>query len=131
METERHGADGLQIACRCPEALGKTTTDKIAQYCQVEPNQVVAVHDVSSTYHVPLLLETQGLIPLLRNILRLDTLTISPTLIQKGKKTWSAWKKLTTSQDHLHQSVKIALVGKYTVLKDSYGIVSHKTPGLT
>lgn len=92
----------------------------MAQFCQVEPDQVVAVHDVLSTYHVPLLLETQGLILLLRDILRLDALQISPSLVHKGTQTWKAWKSLTTSQDHLYQSVSIALVGKYTNLHDSY-----------
>lgn len=81
---------------------------------------MVAVHDVSSTYHVPLLLEKQGLVPLLRDILRLDTIHISPTLVQKGTQTWNAWKRLTTAQDHLYQTVSIALVGKYTNLHDSY-----------
>ncbi len=98
----------------------KTTTDKIAQWCDVEPNQVVAVHDVPSTYHVPLLLHTQGLVPLLRDILRLGDLRIPPSLVSKGARSWNAWKELTTSQDHLYQSVSIALVGKYTNLHDSY-----------
>ena len=89
-------------------------------FCQVEPEQVVAVHDVSSTYHVPLLLETQGLVSLLQNILRLDLVTIHSSLISKGANIWSAWKSLTTSQDHLYQSVRIVLVGKYTNLHDSY-----------
>ena len=96
------------------------TTDKIAQFCQVEPNQVVAVHDVPSTYHVPILLETQGFFPLLRDLLCLDALRISPSLASKGAQTWSAWKKLTISQDHLYRSVSIALVGKYNNLHDSY-----------
>ena len=78
------------------------------------------MHDVASTYHVPLLLETQGFYPLLRDILRLDALSIPPVLASKGARTWSAWKKLTTSQNHLYQSVSIALVGKYTNLRDSY-----------
>lgn len=89
-------------------------------FCQVEPNQVVAVHDVASTYHVPMLLERQGLISSLRDILRLDSLTISPSLSKKGAQTWQAWKTLTGNQDHLYQSVSIALVGKYTNLHDSY-----------
>ena len=81
---------------------------------------MVAVHDVASTYHVPLLLETQGLVPLLREILRLDRLTLSPLLVQSGTQTWRAWRQLTTSRDHHYQSVSIALVGKYTNLHDSY-----------
>ncbi|KAA6411579.1 MAG: CTP synthase [Lasallia pustulata] len=108
------------IACRCFQPLEKSTTDKISMFCQVEPNQVVAVHDVTSTYHVPLLLEQQGLITSLRDILRLDALTISPALSEKGAQTWHAWKRLTSSQNHLYQSVSIALVGKYTNLHDSY-----------
>ncbi|KAI9723348.1 MAG: CTP synthase ura7 [Candelaria pacifica] len=108
------------IACRCIIPLEKSTTDKIAMYCQVEPEQVVAVHDVSSTYHVPLLLQKQGLIPLLRDILKLDALPKSNALIKKGQDVWDEWKVLTTSQDHLYESVFIALVGKYTNLHDSY-----------
>ena len=110
----------LKIACRCSSPLERSTTDKIAMFCQVEPDQVVAVHDVSSTYHVPLLLETQGLVSLLQKILRLDLITIPSSLVNKGANIWRAWKSLTTSQDHLYQSVTIVLVGKYTNLHDSY-----------
>ncbi|KAI9665444.1 MAG: CTP synthase ura7 [Trizodia sp. TS-e1964] len=108
------------IACRCIEPLEKTTTDKIAMFCQVEPAQVVAVHDVASTYHVPLLLEQQGLIPVLRDILKLDALTIPPALITKGERVWAEWTALTSAQDRLFDTVSIALVGKYTNLHDSY-----------
>ena len=87
---------------------------------QVDSSQVVAVHDVSSTYHVPVLLESQGMLRTLEGILRLKELDASPSLREKGRQTWHAWKALTTSQDHVHESVSIALVGKYTNLHDSY-----------
>lgn len=89
-------------------------------FCQVESEQVVAVHDVSSTYHVPMLLEKQGMVPLLQRILHLDALTLAPSLVKKGANTWHAWKLLTGTQDHHYQTVTIALVGKYTNLHDSY-----------
>ena len=89
-------------------------------FCQVEPEQVVAVHDVSSTYHVPMLLEKQGLVPLLQRILRLEAIPIPPNLVKKGSNTWQAWKSLTGTQDHHYEPVTIALVGKYTNLHDSY-----------
>ncbi|KAI9883121.1 MAG: CTP synthase ura7 [Watsoniomyces obsoletus] len=108
------------IACRCSEPLEKSTTDKLAMFCQVESEQVVAVHDVSSTYHVPLLLEGQGLIGLLHQILRLDQVTIPSSLLTKGQETWQEWKTLTVTRDRLFESVSIALVGKYTNLRDSY-----------
>lgn len=56
----------------------------------------------------------------LRDILRLNELDVSPSLLKKGHQTWHAWKTLTTSQDHAHETVSIALVGKYTNLHDSY-----------
>jgi CTP synthase len=89
-------------------------------FCQVEPEQVIAVHNVSSTYHVPLLLEKQGLITTIRDILELDKVQKSPKLIAQGQATWTEWKALTTAQERLFESVSIVLVGKYTNLHDSY-----------
>lgn len=108
------------IACRCSQELLKSATDKIAMYCQVEPEQVIGVHDVPSTYHVPLVLERQGLIPILRDVLRLDALTIAPSLMRSGAETWETWKTLTDTQDRARETVKICLVGKYVSLHDSY-----------
>lgn len=56
----------------------------------------------------------------LRAILNLNAIDVSPPLLQKGRQIWHAWKALTTSQDHVHAYVSIALVGKYTNLHDSY-----------
>ncbi|KAL2219697.1 CTP synthase [Thermoascus aurantiacus ATCC 26904] len=108
------------IACRCAKALDKATTDKIAMFCQVEPEQVIGVHDVITTYHVPLLLEKQGLVRLLREILKIDNMSIPQSLIAKGQNTWLQWKTLTTAQERLFETVTIALVGKYVNLHDSY-----------
>jgi CTP synthase len=88
--------------------------------CTVEPEQVVAVHNVSSTYHVPLLLEKQGLVTTIRKILKLDSIPKPPALVDRGQRTWTEWKNLTTQQDRLFDTVDIALVGKYTNLHDSY-----------
>ncbi|KAL8996590.1 MAG: hypothetical protein Q9169_003929 [Polycauliona sp. 2 TL-2023] len=107
------------IACRCTEPLKQPTTDKIAMYCQVDPAQVIAVHDVPSTYHVPLLLESQGLIPILKDVLHLDN-PVNASLIESGAQTWKIWKNLTATQDKAFDTVKICLVGKYTALQDAY-----------
>lgn len=100
--------------------LEKATTDKIAMFCQVEPEQVIAVHNVASTYHVPLLLERQGLVSIIKDILKLDAVPKAPKLIERGRATWSAWKTLTTGQERFYEFVNIVLVGKYTNLHDSY-----------
>ncbi|PWW72350.1 CTP synthase [Tuber magnatum] len=108
------------IACRCQEPLSKVTVEKVAAFCDVAHEQVVAVHDVNSTYHVPLLLEQQKLIRLLTPVLELEKLEIAPALVQKGIDIWDEWKTLTLAQDRLFDTVNIALVGKYTNLHDSY-----------
>lgn len=108
------------IACRCSQPLDKKIIDKIALYCDVEPNQVVSVTDVSSLYRVPLLLESQGLTEQLVDVLRLKQHAISPSLVTKGMQTWNAWRELTISRDHFFKEVRIVLVGKYTDHPDAY-----------
>ncbi|KIV83664.1 CTP synthase [Exophiala sideris] len=114
------------IACRCQERINEATANKIAMFCQVEPSQVIAVHDVESTYHVPLLLQKQGLVDQIRELFRLDASSIPPALVKKGEATWHDWNALTTSQERFLESetINIALVGKYTGLHDSYLSVS-------
>ena len=67
-----------------------------------------------------MLLETQKLPSTLQDLLHLQDLTISKSLIHHGSKIWSAWRALTDSQEQIRQRVSIALVGKYTKLHDSY-----------
>ncbi|KAJ6263265.1 hypothetical protein Dda_1826 [Drechslerella dactyloides] len=108
------------IACRCSEALTTGTINKIAMFCQVEPEDVVQVVDVRLTYRVPLLLENQRLLSLLSSILQLDQVVISQQLSSRGQNTWSRWKTLVHAATTLHDEVKVTLVGKYTSLHDSY-----------
>jgi CTP synthase len=84
--------------------------------------QVIAIHDVASTYHVPMLLEQQGMLTQLRELFRLDAYSISPALVRKGQSIWHDWIKLTTSQERFLETEKvtIALVGKYINLHDAY-----------
>jgi len=89
-------------------------------FCQVEPEQVIAVHNVASTYHVPLLLEEQGLITTLNSILNLDAIVKAPAVVEKGQAVWKEWKSLTSSTERIYKHVNIVLVGKYTTLHDSY-----------
>lgn len=85
----------------------------------MESEQIIAVQDVDSTYHVPLLLEEQGLRDRLREILRLDSMPpLEPELIMEGQNLWTSWKTTTATKPHL-APVNIALVGKYTAVPDS------------
>lgn len=74
------------IACRCSETLDKPTIDKIAMFCHVGPEQVVNVHDVNSTYHVPLLLLEQKMIDYLHARLKLDEISLTE---EENKEAWN------------------------------------------
>lgn len=108
------------IACRCSEKLDQAAIEKISMFCHVGPEQVLAVHDVNSTYHVPLLLKEQKMIKFFQKRLKLDEIFLAKERIDKGKDLWSRWLKLTNSHDRSYESVSIAIVGKYTNLQDSY-----------
>lgn len=108
------------IACRCQEELERATVEKIGMFCHVGPDQVVAIHDVNLTYHVPLLLQEQRMMKYLTRRLDLDGSKLEPTALVRGEALLLSWRKLTSSHDKSYETVTIALVGKYTNLKDSY-----------
>lgn len=85
-------------------------------FCHVTPNQVLGVHDCTSVYHVPILLNQQKLVEQLQQRLQLPNKTLSPRTIAFNYQ----WKQLARRHSHLHEDIHIALVGKYTQLQDSY-----------
>ncbi|KAF6048004.1 CTP synthase [Candida parapsilosis] len=106
------------IACRCQEELQRQTIEKIGMFCHVGPDQVIAVHDVNSTYHVPLLLKQQKMMNYLTTKLTIGK--VDPQALAKGEELLNKWRHLTTAHDKSFETVTIALVGKYTNLHDSY-----------
>ncbi|KAF8067708.1 CTP synthase N-terminus-domain-containing protein [Lyophyllum atratum] len=126
-QTTVHSLRGLGllpdlIACRLliPQPLQPATKAKISMFCHVSSEQVFGVHDVSSVYHVPLLLKSQGILEYLSKRLQLDKIAITKDMLDKGASLGKRWKDLTAGQERLFDTVTIALVGKYTDLKDSY-----------
>ncbi|KAJ4922772.1 hypothetical protein JOQ06_022759 [Pogonophryne albipinna] len=101
------------IMCRCSTPLETAVKEKISMFCHVEPSQVICVHDVSSLYKVPLLLEDQGVVSYLCQRLSLP-IEVRP------RKMLTKWKEMADRTARLLEPVSIALVGKYTKLSDSY-----------
>ncbi|EMC99115.1 hypothetical protein BAUCODRAFT_31420 [Baudoinia panamericana UAMH 10762] len=108
------------IACRCEHPLEQSTIDKVARFCQVPNQSVLAVRDMPSTYQVPILLAEQQLVSLMTSYLRLDGLNISPDLQKRGAQVWDTWRSLTHDVHRLMETVTIVLVGKYLEQPDSY-----------
>uniref|UniRef100_A0A9J7XXN3 CTP synthase n=2 Tax=Cyprinus carpio TaxID=7962 RepID=A0A9J7XXN3_CYPCA len=104
------------IVCRCSTPLDTAVKEKISMFCHVEPEQVICIHDVSSIYRVPLLLEDQGIVDYFCR--RLNLLTE-----MRPRKMLTKWKEMSDRSDRLLEQTSIALVGKYTKLSDSYASV--------
>lgn len=95
------------LVCRSSQPLNDETRNKLAAFCHVKPEAVMSTHDVPNIYHVPLMLQQQGLC----EILGVDC---------KKTDLLSKWAKMANLVDNLSEEVNIAMVGKYTDLSDAY-----------
>ncbi|KAK0161421.1 hypothetical protein PV327_009892 [Microctonus hyperodae] len=105
------------IVTRSEQPIGDSIKEKISNFCHVAPEQVLTIHDLSSIYRVPLLMESQGVIDFLNERLHLNINSPRPRHFMRK------WRDLAEHIDHLRKSVNIALVGKYTKLEDAYASV--------
>lgn len=105
------------IVCRSITPLADEVKEKISLFCHVATEQVYCVHDVTSIYRVPLLLESQGATDFF--IQRLQLSIPSP----RPRKPMIRWKELADRSDRLLKEVTIVLVGKYIKLEDAYASV--------
>lgn len=101
------------VACRSSDKLEAAIKEKISMFCHVPTNQVLTVYDCKSVYHVPMLLQEQGLIELLKR-----RLNITPC--PDGGVYFNRWKLLANNLAAPKGQTSIAIVGKYTYLQDSY-----------
>lgn len=94
------------IFCRCEEPIDEYIRDKISRFCMVPKQNVISVHDVEHIYRVPKILVDQKVPSLVGQVLNLEYKQnpVSPF-------------SLITPYD---KTVRVAMVGKYEKLKDSY-----------
>jgi len=100
------------LVCRSEIPLADEAREKLALFCHVKPEAVLSASDVSNIYHVPLVLEEQGVSQMLSERLRFDLPDSRPLL--------DDWRAMAARVDGLEGEVHIAMVGKYTGLSDSY-----------
>ncbi|CAN8076065.1 unnamed protein product [Agarophyton chilense] len=99
------------IVCRSEVPLLPDTKKKLALFCQVAPDAVASVHDVSNTYRIPMMLQEQGVCNLLIRTLQL--VWRLPVRLEK-------WAEMANKADERRERVTICIVGKYTDLSDAY-----------
>ena len=100
------------LVCRSENPLDYETREKLAAFCHVSPEAVVSAHDVSNIYRIPILLDEQGVSEVLSKEIGFELPDSRPLL--------EDWIKMAETVDNLDEVVKIAMVGKYTGLSDSY-----------
>ncbi len=101
------------LLCRSEKPLSNDLRRKIALFCNVQENAVIAALDVKTIYEVPLAFHEQGLDELIVGELQLKDSFPNADL--------KRWRELvSTIKEPSEGEVKIAIVGKYVELEDSY-----------
>ena len=104
---------GLQpdiLICRMDRTMPADERRKIALFCNVEERAIVGSYDVDSIYECPEMLHDQGIDNIITEQLQLN--------VQQADLT--AWKKIVHAIKNPKHTVKIAMVGKYVDLTESY-----------
>jgi CTP synthase len=103
------------LICRSEQPLAVEIKRKIALFCNVDFGCVIESPDVKSIYEIPVRFFEQGLDREVCQRLRLETR--EPDL--------QGWKTMTERILHPSKRVRIAVVGKYTDLRDAYKSVQE------
>lgn len=100
------------LACRSTMELDVNVKEKLSRFCHVPEDNIVTLYDVSNIWHIPLLLRDQKAHEAILKVLELPCIPSKPVLGE-----WTARAQLC---DMLNEPVRVAMVGKYTGLSDSY-----------
>lgn len=98
------------LLCRADRPIPDEERAKISLFSNVPLDAVISVWDADSIYKIPSMLHKQGL-----DNLVCEALNLSPPAADL-----SMWDKLVYSLEHPEREVRIAMVGKYVDLTESY-----------
>jgi len=103
------------LLCRTERCISEEARQKMALFCNVRKEAVIEAKDVESVYQVPLVFHAGGLDALVVNMLGLTC--PEPDLTD--------WKDLVDRISHPGGEVTVAIVGKYTELRDAYKSINE------
>lgn len=104
---------GLQpdfLVCRAEKPIDADLKRKIGLFCSVSSDHVIAAQDSKFIYEVPLVLYEENL----------DSLVVAELGLKSKKPSIQGWKKIVKILQNPKKSTRIAIVGKYVDLKESY-----------
>ena len=99
------------IVCRTEHPISAGMREKMAMFCDVEPEAVIENITASSIYDVPVLMEQEGL----------DSIVLKKLGLEDTPKDMSEWHAMVERIHAPYQKrVCVAVVGKYVDLQDAY-----------
>lgn len=99
------------IVCRSEKEISKDMCEKMAMFCDVDPDAVIQNLTAKSIYEVPMLMEEQGI----------DTIVLKKLDVEDRPKDMSGWHDMVARiLKKYDKKVTIAVVGKYVELQDAY-----------
>jgi CTP synthase len=108
---QEYGIQPDMLLCRSQMPIPQNEKRKIALFCNIREENVIAALDVSSIYQVPISYAKEGMGRQVCKHFGLDSET-EPDL--------SKWEKILDNIRHPEGEVRIAVVGKYTQLLEAY-----------
>ena len=98
------------LVCRTEAPLPDSARNKIALFTNVAVEDVISLTDAKSIYDIPMMLREEGLGGRVRSKLKLSS----------AKTDLSDWQRVAEAHKHPQGEVRVAMVGKYIDLADSY-----------
>ena len=110
------GIQPQMLLCRCDRPIPSNERRKIALFCNVRPEAVIPALDVGTIYEVPIAYHAEGMD---REVLRFFGMPAD------AEPDLSGWIRIVDTIRNPEGDVRIAVVGKYTNLLDSYKSLSE------
>ncbi len=104
------------LVCRSEHEIPEKEREKLALFCNVRKESVIAAYDLKSIYEAPLAYHEQGLDQAV-----LDAFGITPA----PKPKLDVWQDVKDRVNNPEGEVKVAIVGKYTQLEDAYKSINE------
>ena len=104
------------LVCRSDRPIPDKEREKLALFCNVRPDSVIAALDLNSIYEAPMAYHEQGLDQAV-----LDAFGISPA----PRPNLAIWEDVVDRVHNPDGEVRVAIVGKYTQLEDAYKSIAE------
>ena len=104
------------LVCRSEGPIPTKEREKLALFCNVRPDSVIAAQDLKSIYEAPLVYHREGLDQAV-----LDAFQITPA----PKPNLAKWDDVADRIHNPEGEVNVAIVGKYTQLEDAYKSIAE------